>query len=94
MQSLEFYFSIHKIDEEHKISFAQLKLEGHALTWWESHMEALRLEGDRLVTKWEDFKTPHQVPILPYLVCRGPMDLLALLQEKAGEESPRLHHRV
>jgi hypothetical protein len=45
------------IDEEKKISFSRLKLEGHALTWWESHMETLRLEGDPLVTKWEDFKT-------------------------------------
>ncbi len=27
------------------------------MTWWESHMETLRLEGEPLVTKWEDFKT-------------------------------------
>jgi hypothetical protein len=57
LQQLEFYFSIHHIDEEKKISFSRLKLEGHALTWWEIHMETLRLEGDPLVTKWEDFKT-------------------------------------
>jgi len=31
-------------------------LEGHALTWWESHTETLRLEGEARVTKWEDFK--------------------------------------
>ena len=39
------------------ISFAWLKLEGHALTWRESHTETLRLEGEPLVTKWKDFKT-------------------------------------
>jgi hypothetical protein len=47
LQHLEVYFSVHNIDEEHKISFSQLKLEGHALTWWGSHMETLRLEGDQ-----------------------------------------------
>jgi hypothetical protein len=57
LHQLELYFSVHRIDEEKKISFVRLKLEGHALTWWESHMKTLRLEGDPQVTKWEDFKT-------------------------------------
>ena len=57
LQQLEVYFSIHQIDKEQKISFARLKLEGHTLTWWERHTKALRLEGDLLVTKWEEFKT-------------------------------------
>ena len=65
MQSLEFYFSIHQIDEEHKISFAQLKLEGHALTWWEIQKEELRLEGDMLVTKWEDLETLIKSQLYP-----------------------------
>jgi hypothetical protein len=42
LQQLEFYFNIHHIDEEKNISFSKLKLEGHALTWWESHTETLR----------------------------------------------------
>jgi hypothetical protein len=32
LQQLKVYFSIHHIDEGQKISFARLKLEGHALT--------------------------------------------------------------
>jgi hypothetical protein len=32
LQQLEVYFSVHHIDEEKKISFSRLKLEGHALT--------------------------------------------------------------
>jgi hypothetical protein len=32
LQQLEVYFSVHIIDEEQKISLAQLKLEGHGLT--------------------------------------------------------------
>jgi hypothetical protein len=32
LQQLEVYFSVHHIDEEKNISFARLKLEGHALT--------------------------------------------------------------
>jgi len=57
LQQLEIYFSVHHIEEDHKIYFARPKLEGHALTWWESHTKTLRLEGDLLVNKWEDFKT-------------------------------------
>ena len=57
LQQLEVYFFIHHINEEQKSSFARLKLEGHESTWWESLTETLRLEGDPLVTRWEDFKT-------------------------------------
>jgi hypothetical protein len=57
LQQLKVYFNVHNIDEELKILFSQFQLQGHALTWWESHTETLRLEGDRPVTKWEDFKT-------------------------------------
>ena len=32
LQQLEVYFSVHHIDEAQNISFARLKLEGHALT--------------------------------------------------------------
>ena len=56
LQQVQFYFNVHHIEEEQNISFAQLKLEGHALTQLESHMDTLRLEGDPLVTKWEDFE--------------------------------------
>jgi hypothetical protein len=65
-KQLEFYVSINHIYEENNISFATLKLEGHALTWWEIHTETLRLEGDPLVTRWENFKTlikSHFYPI-------------------------------
>jgi hypothetical protein len=37
LQQLQVYFSIHHIDEEREIKFSRLKLEGHALTWWEIH---------------------------------------------------------
>jgi hypothetical protein len=32
LQQLEVYFTVHDIDEDKNISFARLKLEGHALT--------------------------------------------------------------
>ena len=57
LQQLEVYFNVHHIDEEQNISFAGLKLEGHALTWLESHTKKLRLEGDPPITRWKDFKT-------------------------------------
>jgi hypothetical protein len=37
LRQLEFYFIVHHIDKEQKISFSQLKLEGHSLTAWEIH---------------------------------------------------------
>jgi hypothetical protein len=37
LQQLEVYFNVHDIKEEKNILFVRLKLEGHALTWWESH---------------------------------------------------------
>ena len=51
LQRLDVYFSVQHIEEEQKILFARLKFEGHALTWWESHMETLRMEGDKPITK-------------------------------------------
>jgi hypothetical protein len=57
LQQLEVYFSVHHIDEGQNISFAILKLEGHDLTWWESHTKTLRLGGNLPVTRWEEFKT-------------------------------------
>lgn len=34
-----------------------MKLEGHALTSQETHIDRLRPEDDMLLIKWEDFKT-------------------------------------
>ena len=45
LEKLEVYFSFHQIEEGLKISFTRLKLEGHALTWWEKHTKTLRLEA-------------------------------------------------
>jgi len=56
-QHLEVYFSIHHINKGKNISFSRLNLESHVLTWWEIHIEIIRLEGNPPVTKWEDFKT-------------------------------------
>jgi len=40
----------------------------------------------------EGVQNPHQVPFLPYGVCRGPMDPLESLQGKEREESARPPH--
>jgi hypothetical protein len=57
LQQLEIYFNIHHVDEEKNISFARMKLEGHALTWFESHTKKLRSEVDPPINMWKDFKT-------------------------------------
>ena len=94
LQQLEAYFSVYHIGEEHRISFDGLKLKGHVLSWWESHTKTLRLGEDPPVTKWGGFQNLHKVTILPYRVCRGPVDLVALLQVEANSECTRAHHRA
>lgn len=57
LKQLQVYFHVNHTQEEHKSSCAHLKLEVHALTWWESRMETLRMDVDPLMNKWKDFKT-------------------------------------
>jgi hypothetical protein len=94
LQQLEVYFNIHHIDEEQKISFSRLKLEGHALTWWEIHTKTLRLEGDPPVTRWEDFKTLIKSQFYPIGYVEDQWIQVALLQEEARAECTGVHHRV
>ena len=44
LNQLAIYFNSHNIEFQKNISCAQLKVEGHSQTWWESHTEMLRLE--------------------------------------------------
>jgi hypothetical protein len=39
-------------------------------------------------------QNPHQVLILPYWVCRRPMDSVALLQPEARAKCTGVHHQV
>jgi hypothetical protein len=36
LQQMEVYFNVHEVTRKQNIYFSRLKLEGHALTWWES----------------------------------------------------------
>ncbi|KAH9320861.1 hypothetical protein KI387_015500 [Taxus chinensis] len=38
LKQLEVYFSVHNVTEAQRITFARLKIEGHALVWWETHL--------------------------------------------------------
>jgi hypothetical protein len=57
LEQLKVYFSIHHIDEGHKISFSRFNLEGNYLPWWEINTKTLRLEDNLPVNMWEKFKT-------------------------------------
>jgi hypothetical protein len=56
MKQLEVYFGLYQIQETQQISFAHLKMTKHALLWWESYVDALRIGKNPMVMKWEDFK--------------------------------------
>jgi hypothetical protein len=47
---------VHEVTTKHNISFARLKLEVHALTWWESDAVSRALGNEPPVTEWEVFK--------------------------------------
>jgi hypothetical protein len=47
---------VHKVTGKKNIAFAWLKLEGHALAWWESDAVGRALENDPPITDWEVFK--------------------------------------
>jgi hypothetical protein len=36
LQQMEFYYNVHELIGKQNIYFARLKLEIHALAWWES----------------------------------------------------------
>jgi hypothetical protein len=56
LKQLEVYFGLYQIKETQHISFSHLKMSRHALLWWESYVDALRIGKNPMVTKWEDFK--------------------------------------
>jgi hypothetical protein len=56
LKQLEVYFGLYQVQETQHISFAHLNMTGHALLWWESYVDALRIGKKPMVMKWEDFK--------------------------------------
>jgi hypothetical protein len=65
LQQLEIYFGVHEVSKAHIISFVCLKLEGHALMWWESDAIAGRLWNEPLVIEWEMFKEMIKLRFYP-----------------------------
>lgn len=57
LKTLEVYFSTKAYTELHKVSFARLKLGGHALTWWEAHTSGLSTNNEPPVSSWIQFST-------------------------------------
>ena len=54
---MEVYFQIHGVANDiDKISFARLKMSGHALVWWESYVETYRDEQFSKISFWNVFK--------------------------------------
>jgi hypothetical protein len=47
---MEVYFITHEVTRKQKIAFARLKIEGHALTWWESDAVSRALGNEPPVT--------------------------------------------
>jgi hypothetical protein len=56
LQQMEVYFIMHEEIGKKKIVFSCLKLEGHALKWWESDAVRKELGNEPLVTDWQVLK--------------------------------------
>ena len=62
---MEVYFNVHEVTRKQKIYFARLKLEGHALAWWENDAVSRALKYESLVTGWEVFKDMIKAQFYP-----------------------------
>jgi len=56
LQWMEVYFNMHEVIGKQKIYFFQLKLEDHALAWWESDAVSRELGNEIPLIDWEVFK--------------------------------------
>jgi len=57
LKQLKVYFQIHGVvNDVDKISFSKLNMSGHALVWWESHLETLNHEHLSKISSWNGFK--------------------------------------
>ena len=87
---MEVYFNVHRVSEEHKITFSPLKLEGHAQILVEIYIETLRLEGDPPITKWEFFKNLSTF-IFTTLCMKRTRGLVSTTTDKKSQKYTRVH---
>ena len=52
LDRLESYFSLYGFNDLQKITFVRVKMESHALVWWNAYVQAHGLHG----TTWDRFK--------------------------------------
>jgi len=56
-KQMEAYFWVQKIEsDEEKIEIATLKLEGHALVWWEAYLDSNTSFEEVPMIRWSAFK--------------------------------------
>jgi hypothetical protein len=65
LQQMEVYFNVHEVTGKQKIAFSQLKLEGHALAWWESDAVGRELGNEPPLIDWEVFKDMIKAQFYP-----------------------------
>jgi hypothetical protein len=71
LKQLEVYFGLYQIQETQQISFTHLKMTRHALLWWESYVDALRIGKNPMVTKWEEFKALLKFSLFHFVFSSG-----------------------
>jgi hypothetical protein len=62
---MEVYFNMHEVTRKQNISFARLKLECHALTWWESDVVNRELGNKPPMIDREVFKNMIKSQLYP-----------------------------
>jgi len=54
---MEAYFQVQNMKSNtDKIEIATLKLEGHALVWWEAYLDSITSFNEMPMTRWSAFK--------------------------------------
>jgi hypothetical protein len=69
-----------------------LKLEGHALAWWESDVVGRTLENEPPVTKWEVFKNMIKAQFYPIRYEEHQHIVWNYFRQRKRTISARIHH--
>jgi hypothetical protein len=65
IRQVEVYFCVQQIDEEEvKVKFSSLRLEGTAVVWWERKLQD-RSKCGNLLSSWSEFKSAIRKQFYP-----------------------------
>jgi hypothetical protein len=85
IRQVELYCHVQQIDEEEvKVQFASLRLEGTTLVWWERKLQDISKCGN-LLSSWLEFKSPIRKQFYPLVYLHKAMMEWKTLRQSKGQ---------